>query len=238
MGYIYLKELRTDEIFGTRLPVDIIPLKVCSFNCVYCPLGNTTRQIIDREEFFPPDEIFKEINDFIEKNGKPNYVWLKGNGEPSLYSSINKLIESIKQKYPDLKIGSWINGSLFHREDVRNDFLNCDLIIFHLDSITPKEFLKISRHHKDVKLNNIIEGIRLFKKNFKGRIGVSTVFLSNINAKKKNLEELRDFLIEINPDLYIVQEFNNETFKPISEDFKLKIKEKFMNLPFEVFFNL
>ncbi|MFX0178442.1 MAG: radical SAM protein [Candidatus Hodarchaeota archaeon] len=215
-----------------------MPLKVCSFNCLYCPLGNTTRQIMEREEFFPPDEIFKEINDFIEKNGKPNYVWLKGNGEPSLYSGIKKLVESIKQTYPDLKIGSWLNGSLFYREDVRNDFLVCDLIIVHLDSIDPKEFLKISRHHKDVKLNNTIEGISRFKKSFKGRFGVSTVFLNGINANEKNLEELRGFLIEILPDLYMVQEFSNEKFKPIPEDFKLKIKEKFIDLPFDIVFNL
>lgn len=193
---------------------------------------------MEREEFFPPDEIFKEINDFIEKNGKPNYVWLKGNGEPSLYSGIKKLVESIKQTYPDLKIGSWLNGSLFYREDVRNDFLVCDLIIVHLDSIDPKEFLKISRHHKDVKLNNTIEGISRFKKSFKGRFGVSTVFLNGINANEKNLEELRGFLIEILPDLYMVQEFSNEKFKPIPEDFKLKIKEKFIDLPFDIVFNL
>jgi len=236
--YTYLQELRTDEVFGTRLPVDFNPLKVCSFNCLYCPLGNTTRQIIDREEFFPPEDIFREIDDFIKRNGEPNYVWLKGSGEPTLYSGFKRLTQLIKQKYPDLKIGSWLNGSLLNREDVRRDFSICDLIVVHLNSINPKEFLKIARPHKDVKLHKIIEGIRLFKNNFKGKFDISSIFLSDINANEKNLEGLKDFLLEIKPDLYIVQEFSNEKFKPIPEEFKAKIKEIFSGLPSEVMFNL
>ena len=200
-------------------------------------MGNTTRQIINREEFFPPEEIFKEITDFIEKSGKPNYVWLKGSGEPSLYSGFKRLAQLIKKKYPNLKVGSWLNGTLLHRKDVRNDFLICDFIVVHLDSIIPKDFLKIARHHKDVKFNDVIEGIKLFKKSFKGKFGVSTVFLSNINTNMKNLDGLKDFLLEIKPDLYIIQEFNNEKFKPLHEDFKTRIKEKFSDLQSEVIFN-
>jgi len=234
MEYKYLKELRQDEYFGIRLPVDFNPPKTCSFNCVYCPLGNTTRQIMDREEFFPPEDIFREIHDFIQKNGEPDYVWLKGSGEPALYSGFKRLAQLIKQKYPSLKIGSWINGSLLYREDVRSDFSICDLIVVHLDSSTPKEFLKIARHHKDIKFNNLIEGIKLFKNDFNGEFGICSVFLRNINANEKNLEGLKDLLLEINPDFYIVQEFNDETFRSLTEEFKVKIKEIFRSLPFEV----
>jgi len=201
-------------------------------------LGNTTRQIIEREEFFPPEDIFREIDDFIKRKGEPNYVWLKGSGEPTLYSGFKRLTQLIKENYPKLKIGTWLNGSLLHREDVRSDFSICDLIVVHLDTINPKQFLKIARPHKDVKLPNIIKGIRLFKKNYKGKYDISSVFLSSINANEKNLEGLKDFLLEINPDLYIVQEFSNEKFKPIPEEFKAKIKEIFSGLPFEVMFNL
>ncbi|MFX1468951.1 MAG: radical SAM protein [Promethearchaeota archaeon] len=232
--YKYLKELRQDEFFGIRLPVDFNPPKTCSFNCVYCPLGNTTRQIMDREEFFPPEDIFREIYDYIEKNGEPDYVWLKGNGEPTLYSGFKRLTQLIIQNYPGLKIGSWLNGSLLYREDVRSDFSICDLIVLHLDSSTPKEFLKISRHHKDVKFYNVIEGIKLFKNNFKGRLGISTVFLRNINANEKNLKGLKELVLEISPDFYLIQESNDEKFKPLTEEFKAKIKEIFSDLPFQV----
>jgi hypothetical protein len=65
-------------------------------------------------------------------------------------------------------------------------------------------------------------------------LGISTVFLRGVNTNEENLEGLKNFLIEVNPDLYIVQEFSNEKFKPVSEDFKAKIKENFTDLPFEV----
>lgn len=232
--YKYLQELRTDELFGTRLPVDIIPLKVCTFNCLYCPFGNITHYKVDREEFFPPEDIFREIDDFIKKNGEPDYVTLKGSGEPTLYSGFEKLTQLIKQEYPNLKIGSWLSGSLLLREDVISDFSTCDLIVVHLDSINPKEFLKIARPHKSIKLNDIMKGIKLFKENFKGRFGISTVFMNSINTNEENVRGLKEFLLELNPDLYIVQEFSNEKFKPIPEEFKVKIKEIFSSLPFEV----
>ena len=238
MEYKYLKELRQDEYFGTRLPVDFNPPKTCSFNCVYCPLGDTTRQIMDREEFFPPEDIFREIGDFIEKNGEPDYVWLKGNGEPTLYSGFKRLTQLIQQGYPSLKIGTWSNGSLFYKEDVRSEFSICALIIVHLDSSNPKDLLRIARYHKDIKFNNVIEGIKLFKNSFKGKFGISTVFIRDINANEKNLEGLKALLMEINPDFYMIQEFNNEKFKPMTKEFKTKIKEIFSGLPFEVRFLL
>ena len=214
--------------------MDFNPPKTCSFNCVYCPLGKTTRQIIEREEFFPPEDIFREISDYIEKNGEPDYVWLKGSGEPTLYSGFKRLTQSIKQISPNLKVGSWSNGSLFKIEDVRTDFSICDLVVIHLDSSMPEELLKISRHHKKVKFNDLIDGIRLFKKSFKGRFGISTVFIDNINTNEKNLEGLRNLLIEINPDFYMIQEFNSEKFKPLTEEFKAKVELTFSTLPFEV----
>ncbi len=191
---------------------------------------------MEREEFFPPEDIFREINDFIEKNEKPDYVWLKGSGEPSLYSGFKTLAQLIKQKFPGLKIGSWINGSLLHQEDVRNDFSICDLIVVHLDSSTPKEFLKVTRHHKNVKFNNVIDGIKLFNHIFKGNFGICSVFIRNINANEKNLKGLKQLLMEINPDFYMIQEFNHEKFKPLKVEFKTKIKELFSDLPFEVKF--
>lgn len=238
MVYRYVKELRDDEVFGTRLPVDINPLKICSFNCVYCPFGNTTRQIVEREEFFPPEDVYREINDFIKRNGEPDYVWLKGSGDPALYLGLKNLTQLLKQNYPNLKIGSWLNGSLLHQESVRRDFSYCDFIVVHLDSLNPKSFLQISRHHSEVKLNNIIEGIKLFKDSFKGRFGISSIFINNINANEESIEALKDFLLEINPDLYIVQEFNNKNFKPVSEEFKAKLIETFSDLPFTVIFRL
>lgn len=203
---------------------------------MYCPFGNTSRLIIEREEFYPPENIFEEIDDFIKENEEPDYVWLKGTGDPILYSGFKKLTQLIKKKYPNLKIGSWLNGSLLEREDVRSDFSICDLIVIHLDSINLKEFRKIARPHEDVKLDNIIKAISLFKKEFNGKFGISSIFIRNINTNEKNLQGLKKLLLEINPDLYIVQEFNNEKFKPLPEELKAEIEKKFRDLPFEILF--
>jgi len=41
--------------FGYSLGVDIIPYKICSYDCIYCQLGKTTRKTVDRKSYMRID---------------------------------------------------------------------------------------------------------------------------------------------------------------------------------------
>jgi len=43
------------------LGVDIAPYKICTLNCIYCQLGNTSRMSIERQPYAEKDEILKEV---------------------------------------------------------------------------------------------------------------------------------------------------------------------------------
>jgi wyosine [tRNA(Phe)-imidazoG37] synthetase (radical SAM superfamily) len=236
INYKYVKEIRKNPTLGELLPVDFNPFKVCSFNCIYCPEGETTRFLMERELFYPPKEIFDEIQHYINNNEKPDYAWLTGCGEPTLYSGFAYLASLIKENYPEMKIGVYSNGSLLHQQDVRDDFSLCDLFFVNVNSLNFEEHLKISRHHKDVSVNNLMKGVKLFRQQFKGELGISTYFVKGINNKESTLKQLKSFLIDIKPDIYMISEFSNEKYPALSEEFKENIRKTFSDTSFEVMY--
>ena len=46
---------------GRSLGVDLVPLKTCSYDCIYCQLGNTTCRTTERKEWVPLDGVLEEI---------------------------------------------------------------------------------------------------------------------------------------------------------------------------------
>ena len=47
---------------GFSLGLDPVPLKTCTYNCVYCQIGRTDRMILERKEYVPVHRILKELD--------------------------------------------------------------------------------------------------------------------------------------------------------------------------------
>jgi len=104
VGYKYLFGPVPSRRLGISLGVDLLPFKTCSFNCIYCECGKTTDYLIDRKEFYPIDEIFSEISDYLKSNNTPDFLTFSGSGEPTLYLKLGELIERCKKSFPDVKV--------------------------------------------------------------------------------------------------------------------------------------
>ena len=50
---------------GLSLGIDIIPAKVCNYNCIYCEVGATTELTCDRKEYVETGEVLAEIDGFL-----------------------------------------------------------------------------------------------------------------------------------------------------------------------------
>ena len=46
---------------GLSLGVDIIPLKTCSYDCIYCQLGRTDHKTVERRSYVPAGEVLDEL---------------------------------------------------------------------------------------------------------------------------------------------------------------------------------
>ncbi len=182
---------------GFSLGVDIIPFKTCSFDCIYCQLGETTDRIIQRGKFVACDKILEELSEKLKQQQKVDYITFSGSGEPTLNSDIGKLIRGVK-KITSIPVAVLTNGSLLWQKEVRDELAAADLVIPSLDAASQKTFERINRPHPSLKIEKIIKGITEFSREFKGEIWLEIMFTKGINARAGEIEKIKEALAGMN----------------------------------------
>jgi len=73
---------------GRSLGINNIPAKTCSYSCIYCQLGNTTRMQVKRQTFYEPELILSEVDQKVvmakSKREEIDYLTFVPDGEPTL----------------------------------------------------------------------------------------------------------------------------------------------------------
>ena len=227
----YLSKIMDHPLLGKLLPVDFSPLKTCSFNCYYCSLGKTTKMTMEREEFYSVKDVFQEVDSYLQQNDPPDTIFLTGSGEPALYSKFGELARKIKKKYPSITITAYSNASLFMDPEVRKDFCECDIMQFNLNAVKAKEFSRINQHHGKVKIEDVLEGLKIFKAESDKPIWIHSIFGENFNTSEENIIGLRNFIAELKPDKYIIRKFEIENdVKPLTDKTINFIKSQMVSL--------
>ena len=185
---------------GMSLGVDLVPHKVCSLNCVYCECGASTNLTTERKEYVSYNEIITELKDLFENNPNPDYITFSGSGEPTLNIHIGKVIDYIKTNYNNIPVAVLTNGSLFSNIKVRQELLKADLILPSLDAATNTAFKKIDRPANNLNIEDYINGLIDFRKEFLGIIWLEVMILPGFNDDMENLNLLKDAIVKINPD--------------------------------------
>jgi len=183
---------------GQSLGVSLIPPKTCSFTCVYCQLGRTTRMQVKRESFFPREDIFSEI---VERMAiiTPDYLSFVGDGEPTLSKDLGWFIRQCKKSW-NIPIAVITNSSLLHLKDVREDLMEADVILPSLDAGCEKTYKAVNRPHHDIKYDSIVDGLIQLREEFKGQIWLEVMLVKDINDADDELEAIGEKVGKINPD--------------------------------------
>jgi len=186
---------------GRSLGIDVIAPKTCSFDCIYCESGPTTRLSVKREIFADPSEILEELNDFFRSHpNAADVLTFSGAGEPTLYAGLGELIAAVKETYPRLPLIVLTNGSLLWDPEVRRCLLKADRVVPSVDAVTGAVFRSINRPHPSLDPMRIIEGIRAFRKEYRGQLHVETVLVSGVNDSPGELSALAGVIESIKPD--------------------------------------
>ncbi len=184
---------------GMSLGVDLIPHKICSLNCVYCECGSTTTHTLERREYVPVEEIYRELEDFFENHPDPEYITFSGAGEPTLHSHIGEVIGFIKRHRPGIPVAVLSNGTLFYNPEVRAELMQADLVLPSLDAATQNAFSKINRPVKNFNIEQYIQGLLDFSHEFQGEIWMEVLILPGYNDDRENLSAIRKVLYKLNP---------------------------------------
>ncbi len=131
--------------WGISLGVDLVPMKTCTLNCIYCECGESTHLTLERREYVPFDTVRQELSLYFENNPVPDYITFSGSGEPTLNSRIGDVLHVIKSHFHNIPTAVLTNGTLFSQKQVREDIKAATVIIPSLDAATEKVFRKINR---------------------------------------------------------------------------------------------
>lgn len=215
---------------GLSLGVDIVPFKTCSYNCVYCECGATTKLTTERRSWVDKNKILAEIEDFLSRRIPTNYITFSGSGEPTLNRDIGWLINETKKR-TSIRAAVLTNGSLLHDSDVRSELKAADLVIPSLDAVSLEVFRKINRPAHGLDPESIIQGNIEFRKMFKGDLWLEILFCKGINDSKEEVEKIKAAVQRIKPDRVqvgtIVRPPAVEGLEPVDNEFLDRVVEEF-----------
>ena len=185
---------------GISLGIDLVPMKTCTLNCIYCECGESTHLTLERREYVPFATVKQELSIYFENNPPPDYITFSGSGEPTLNSRIGDVLHFIKNHIHDIPVALLTNGTLFSQKQVREDIKAATVIIPSLDAATEKVFRKINRPAPHLNVHTIIQGLIQLRKEYRGKIWLEIFIVPGMNDTEQELTALKQAIDKIKPD--------------------------------------
>ena len=184
---------------GRSLGVDLVPFKICTYDCVYCQLGRTTNKTMERLEYVPIDEVLAELERKLAVVPRPDYIGLAGSGEPTLNLKLGPLIKGIKA-LTSIPVAVLTNGSLLWMPEVRDDLQAADLVLPSLDAGTAQVFQLVNRPHQNLGFDKMIQGLEEFSRHFSGSIWLEVLLLEGLSGRVSEVEKIADLVRRLQPE--------------------------------------
>lgn len=185
---------------GISLGIDLLKSKVCSFDCIYCEVAVTVNKTMERKEYVPADDVLAELREYLVENFNTlDFITFSGSGEPTLHSRIGYIIQEIK-KMTDIPVCVLTNSTTINNESVRQELLDADLVKFSVDAVSDELVELIDKPLPGFKMQNIINGIAEFKKEYKGLVWLEILLCRGINDTDEEFDRLVKMVEYINPD--------------------------------------
>lgn len=163
--------------FGRSLGIDPIgDISTCSFNCVYCQLGQIQVHTQKRQLFVPTEHILKELRSLAPYD-QIDVVTISGSGEPTLAANLDEILAIAKQltKLPTVVL---TNSTLLGDRMVRYALQLADIVAIKLDAISSHQWQRINRPVATINLSDTLAGILQLRAEYSGNLAVQTMILS------------------------------------------------------------
>ncbi len=210
---------------GRSLGVDPLSTesKTCNMDCIYCQLGKTPATSNERKEYIQPQQLLDEIKQiplhFVD------YITFSGRGEPTLAKNLGDMIRAVKAARHE-KVAVITNGLLLDNEDVRQDLMLADFVLIKLDAGNQEDFESIDG--VDADFNSIVEGIKTFRRSFKGKMALQVMVID------QNVDHIKDIAMlarHISPDeVQLNTPLRPSGVKPIDQSRMERVKRTFEDM--------
>jgi len=197
---------------GRSLGVDLVPLKTCTYDCVYCQLGRTTRKTVRRQHWVDPSDVVAQVRARLES--EPDVIALAGSGEPTLHAGIGDVIAAIK-RLTDVPVAVITNGSLLGRPAVRRGLADADIVVPSLDAPDDGLFRLVNRPHAALRFADVVGGMIAFRNGYRGQVWLEVMLLAGVTGMVAEVGRLAELATRIAPDRIQL----NTAVRPPAESF-------------------
>ncbi|MBW1898200.1 MAG: radical SAM protein, partial [Deltaproteobacteria bacterium] len=156
-------------------------------------------------------------------------------GEPTLHTGFGEVLKFL-QKSP-IPSALLTNGSMLYRPEVREAASYANLVKISLSAWDQHSFWWINRPHPELKFEQLIEGQKNFRIQFKGELWMEVLLMLGMNSMPDDVKKIAAFVQEIRPDRIQL----NTVVRPPAENFavalsneRLKILSRLFDPPAEV----
>lgn len=183
--------------FGRSLGIDPIGVvSTCSFNCVYCQLGQIQAHTTQRQVFVSTAQLFSDLQ-ALDTNEQIDVVTLSGSGEPTLALNLEEILAIAKQVItrPTVVL---TNSTLLGDRMVRHALQLADIVAVKLDAISSNQLQRINQPVETINLQRILAGIEEFRGEYQGQLTIQTMLLSPWTTEM--IEDYIQIIQRLSPD--------------------------------------
>ena len=217
---------------GRSLGINNIPMKVCSYSCVYCQLGNTARMEVEPRPYYKAakivDNTIAKYCQVREKGEPVDFLAFVPDGEPTLDINLGGEITALN--HIKVKVAVITNGSLLWRGDVRQALLKANWASLKVDAASDNVWHRINRPHGSLNLEAIRKGMIKFARAFKGELATETMLVRGLNDSAAEIEQIADFIKALKPSISYI----SVPTRPPAENVAPPVK-KIINTAYEIF---
>ena len=150
--------------------------------------------------YVKPKIILEELEEKLKEIPIPDVLTITANGEPTLYTYLDELIDGVNRIKKSAKSLILSNSSTISDLVIRENLKKLDIVKLSLDSVEDSVFKKIDRGMSGIKISNIIDGIIDFRGEYQGELILEILLVKGVNDHISNAKEFKKYLEMIKPD--------------------------------------
>jgi wyosine [tRNA(Phe)-imidazoG37] synthetase (radical SAM superfamily) len=162
--------------FGSSLGIDPIgAVSSCSFNCVYCQLGEIQSHTAQRQLFVPTEQIVADLQAF--EPWDVDVVTVSGSGEPTLALNLGEILVAVKDitERPAVVL---TNSTMLGESEVMQALSLADSVAVKLDALSSEQLHRVNRPVSGIDWSIIWTGLKQFRLQYEGHLAIQTMILS------------------------------------------------------------
>ena len=208
---------------GRSLGVDLVPMKTCSVNCVFCQLGSVDGTTLERREYVPTAEVLDELRRWLKEGGAADCITLSGSGEPTLHTGFGDVLRFVKTN-TNIQTVLLTNSTLLHQASVRKDAIGADVIKVSLSAWDQASFESMNRPAKGVNFDQVIDGLMALRSEFCGQMWMEVFLVPGLNTLPAQVKKIASLAAKIMPDRIQL----NTAVRPPAESFVQPVPESYL----------